>query len=252
MSTHTTKTVFITGGSSGIGEGLARAYHARGVTVIIAARNAAEVNRVTTSCPGMQGIVLDVSDAEAVARCATDLSARFPGLNTVINNAGIQRELDFSAAPLPSASAVAEEVGVNLTGVLNVTIAFLPLLRRQPASRLVNVGSGLAFVPLVAAPIYSATKAAVRAFTIALREQLRGTSVQVVELIPPVVESNLHRGQSRKPPKAMALETFIEKAMQALDSGREELPVGLAAVLRIGVRIAPKRFLRIVNPLVRG
>ena len=97
------------------------------------------------------------------------------------------------------------------------------------------------------APIYSATKAAVHAFTVALREQLRGTAVRVIELIPPVVESNLHRGQARRPPRAMPLDASVAKATRALDSGRDELPVGLAAVLRAGARVAPARFLKIVN-----
>ena len=100
-----------------------------------------------------------------------------------------------------------------------------------------------AFVQLVAAPVYSATEAAVRPFPIALR----GTSVQVIELIPPVVESRLHRRQTRRPPKAMPLTMFIDKATRAGSSGRDELHVGLTAVLQIGSCVAPTRFVRIVN-----
>jgi uncharacterized oxidoreductase len=177
----------------------------------------------------------------------------------VISNAGVQRLIDFAddapGAPPPDAAALADldvEVDTNLKGVLYVARAFAPLLRRpRPAGdappRLVHVSSGLAFVPLVAAPVYSATKAAVHAFTVALRAQLRPTGVQVVELIPPVVDTNLHRGLPRTPPRAMALDAFVGAAMRGLDARRDEVTVGDAAVLRIGARVAPGRVLRLVN-----
>lgn len=125
--------------------------------------------------------------------------------------------------------------------------AFLPILKRQPAARLVHVGSGLGFVPLTAAPVYSATKAAVHSFSISLRRQLRGSTVRVIEVIPPVVETGLHPGQNRKPPNAMELEPFVARVMAGLDGGRDEIAVGLARVLRIAQRAAPGLFLNIVN-----
>ena len=239
-------TVFITGGTSGIGEGLARAFHARGATVIVSGRDPAALARLAAAVPGIEAVRLDVTDAAAVAACAADLGARFPGLSTVISNAGVQRVLDFRGEP-PTPGELDLEVDTNLKGLLYVAAAFLPVLRRQPAARLVHVGSGLAFVPLVQAPVYSATKAAVHTFTVSLRAQLRGGPVQVVELIPPVVATNLHRGQARTPPRAMPLDVFVAKAMRALDSGADELPVGLAGVLRAGARVAPRFFLGVVN-----
>lgn len=254
------ETVFITGGTSGIGAGLARAFHARGATVVIAGRDAAALTRMAASCPGMETEVLDVTDAAAVARCAAALAARHPRLSTVISNAGVQRLLDFADDRPPDAAALADldaEVDVNLKGVLYVARAFTPLLRRpRPAGaapadgagpRLVQVSSGLAFVPLVAAPVYSATKAAVHAFTVALREQLRPTGVQVVELIPPVVDTNLHRGLPRTPPRAISVDAFVRAAMRGLDARHDEVTVGDAAVLKIGSRVAPGRVLRLVN-----
>ena len=124
---------------------------------------------------------------------------------------------------------------------------FIPHLLQQTRPLIANVSSGLAFVPLVVAPVYSATKAAVHAFTIALREQLRGTPVRVVALVPPVVATGLHRGQGRAPPRAMPLDAFVAAAMRGLDSRTDEVAVGLARVLRVGARVAPGRFLRIVN-----
>ena len=258
------ETVFITGGTSGIGAGLARAFFARGATVVISGRDVAALTRMAAECPGMETEVLDVSDVVAVARCSDSIGARHPGLSTVISNAGVQRLIDFAGDRPADAATLSDldvEVDTNLKGVLYVARAFAPLLHRSryvgtgmascrgdpTHPRLVNVSSGLAFVPLVAAPIYSATKAAVHAFSAALRAQLQPTGVQVVELIPPVVDTNLHRGLPRTPPRAMSLDAFVRAAMRGLDAGRDEVTVGLASVLRAGARVAPNAFLRLIN-----
>lgn len=241
------ETVLITGGGSGIGAGLASAFHARGATVIIAGRTADRLQSVAARHPGMQLEVVDVADPAQVAALADRVAARWPDLDTVINNAGIQTLFDFSGPDILDFEMLGREIDVNLKGVVYVANAFLPLLTHRAKARLVNVGSGLGYVPLAAAPIYSATKAAVHSFSISLRRQLAGSSVQVVEIIPPVVETELHRGQTRKPPKAMKLDAFVTAAMAGLDSGQGEVPVGLAKVLRTASRIAPGLFLNIVN-----
>jgi uncharacterized oxidoreductase len=186
-----------------------------------------------------------VAEAGQVMGLADRIAARWPALDTVINNAGIQTLFDFREPVDPD--KIAREIDVNLKGLILVANAMLPVLRRQQQARLVNVGSGLGYVPLVAAPVYSATKAAVNSFTISLRRQLAGSSVQVIELIPPVVETDLHRGQTRKPPRAMKLDAFVQAAMAGLESGRSEIRVGLANVLARGSRVAPGLFLNIVN-----
>ena len=112
---------------------------------------------------------------------------------------------------------------------------------------MVHVGSGLGFVPLAKAPIYSATKAAVHSFTVSLRRQLADSTVQVVEIIPPVVDTRLHRDLPQVPPMARPLETFIDRAMRSLDAGKDEIPIGLGRVSRIGARVAPKRLFFIIN-----
>lgn len=155
--------------------------------------------------------------------------------------------LDFRGAAPLDPDLISREIDINLKGFLYVTNAFLPLLQRQPQARLIHVSSGLAFVPLAAAPVYSATKAAVHSFTVSLRRQLKGSPVKVIELIPPVVETELHRDQSRRPSRAMALKNFVAAAMAGLDAGRKEIPVGLAKVLKAGSRVAPSFFLGIVN-----
>jgi uncharacterized oxidoreductase len=239
--------VLVTGGGSGIGMGLAEAFHQRGATVIIAGRNRASLDNVARRNAGIQVEVVDVSVPSSVAALVDRVSTTHPGLNVLINNAGIQQLIDFTGDDLPDPPSVAREIDTNLTGLINVTTAFLPLLKSQPAARLVHVGSGLGYVPLTAAPIYSATKAAVHSFTVSLRRQLSASSVKVAEIIPPVVQTGLHRHQATQPPKAMTLDDFVTAAMRGLDAGRPEVVVGLARVLRVAHRVAPRLFLKIVN-----
>lgn len=244
---QSTSTILVTGGGSGIGAGLATAFHARGAKVIIAGRTMASLEAVARRHPGMETEVVDVADADQVTALAARIAARHPHLETVVNNAGIQTLLDFSAQDPLDPALIAREIDVNLKGLIFVSNAFLPLLKQQGASRLIHMGSGLCYVPLAAAPVYSATKAAVHSFTISLRRQLSATSVRVVEIIPPVVQTQLHRGQGRKPPRAMSLDAFVTGAMAGLDQAEEEIAVGLARVLRVGSRVAPSLFLNVVN-----
>ncbi|QJR37132.1 SDR family oxidoreductase [Gemmatimonas groenlandica] len=240
-------TVLVTGGGSGIGAGLAAAFHARGAKVIIAGRTRERLVAVAAKHRGMEIEVVDVADPDEVGALAARISTGFPTLDTVINNAGIQTQFDFTRAEAADPSLLGREVDVNLKGLIFVANAFLPLLKRQSNARLIHIGSGLGYVPLASVPVYSATKAAVHSFTISLRRQLADSSVHIVEIIPPVVETDLHRSQSLKPPRAMKLDAFIAAAMAGLDAGRTEIPVGLAKVLRITSRIAPGLFLNIVN-----
>lgn len=247
MDTQPSETVFITGGNSGIGFGLAQAFHARGAHVILAGRNADALKSAAIHYPGMSVEVLDMADEKSIADCALRVAERYPNLTTVINNAGIQQILDFNGDQLPAADLIAKEVNTNLVGLIQLTAALLPVLKAQPSARLINMGSGLGFVPLSAAPVYSATKAAVHSFSVSLRHQLAKTSVKVIEIIPPVVTTNLHRGQSRKPPNAMSVDDFVRAVMRGLDAGRMEIPVGMAKALLLGQRILPNLFFRIIN-----
>jgi uncharacterized oxidoreductase len=239
--------VLVTGATSGIGAGLAGRFHARGARVIATGRRADRLADLARRHPGMDTVVLDVTDPGSIRAALAHVTERHPHLTTLVNNAGQQRLLDFSAAVPPDHDEIATEIATNLTGLVDVTAAALPALRAAPRARVVHVGSGLGFVPLVAAPVYSATKAAVHSFTVSLRQQLASTTVQVVEIVPPVVETELHRELVNRPPRAMPLDPFLDRAMKGLDSGRDEVVVGLARVLTAGSRIAPGRFLTLVN-----
>ena len=222
-------TIFITGGASGIGRGLAEAFHKRGNQVVIAGRREQALKEVCDGNPGMSWIRMDVSDPASIRRAAAEVTSKFRQLNCVINNAGIQRVHDFTRSDTID-DRVREEVDTNLLGVILVTAAFLPHLQRQENAALVNVSSGLGFVPVSRFPIYCATKAAVHSFCLSLRRQLQSTGVKVIEIVPPLVASGLKRTQGPPSggPTPMPLEEFITAVMGELETGVEEVAIGQA------------------------
>lgn len=226
-------TILITGGGAGIGRGLAEAFHQLGSRVVIAGRRKDVLEQTCAANPGMSYLVLDVADGNSIRNAAREATSRFPDLNWLINNAGVQREHDFSADEPLDENAMAEEIDTNVVGLIRMCAAFLPHLRTKPSATLVNVSSGLAFVPLARVPIYCATKAAVHSFTLSLRRQLRGSSVKVVELIPPYVDTHLDAGRRRPGgPAPMPLPDFIQEAMAGLTSSAEEVTVGTSKYTR--------------------
>lgn len=212
----TGNTILITGGGSGIGRGLAEAFYALGNQVIIAGRRQAALDEVTAANPGMAAVTLDVTDAAAIRSFATVITQEYPALNVLINNAGIMRAEALLEQPDDLADMEAT-VTTNLLGPIRLTAALLPHLRQQPQATIMNVSSGLAFVPLVLTPTYSATKAAIHSYTQALRFQLQDTSVAVVELIPPAVATDLMPGQADNP-HSMPLDAFIAESINLLQT----------------------------------
>ena len=229
-------TVFITGGTSGIGKGLAEAFHRLGNRVVIAGRRQDALERVCAANPGMSSLVMDVTDRDSIRRVAAEATTRFPDLNVIINNAGAQRAQDFASDQPFDDAAMLDEVNTNLVGLIRCCGAFIPHLRRVPRATIVNVSSGLAFVPLARFPVYCATKAAVHSFALSLRHQLRETGIRVIELIPPYVATDLDRTtretKPRDGPPPMPLADFIAEAMKELVSGGDELAVAGAKWLR--------------------
>ena len=209
----TGNTILITGGGSGIGRGLAQAFHALGNHVVIAGRRKQPLDETTAANPGMTSFTLDIQDPAKVRSFAAELAARYPALNVLINNAGIMRTERLQAQPEDLADAESM-VATNLLGPIRLTAALLPLLQRQPRSAIVNVSSGLAFVPMVSTPTYCATKAAIHSYTQSLRYQLRGSATEVLEIVPPYVATHLLNGASD--PRAMPLEAFIAEVMEIL------------------------------------
>ena len=231
-------TILITGGGSGIGRGLAEAFHKLGNKVIIAGRREAVLQATAAANPGMEYEVLGTSNAESIRNAAAKVVSRFPELNVVVNNAGVQKVIDFASEAGYDDAAAQEEINTNINGVLRMTAAFLPHLKTQADAAIVNLSSGLAFVPIARYPIYCATKAFVHSFSMSLRLQLAEAGVQVVELAPPWVATELdaahttptvHEGMSPMP-----LADFIAAAMEELASGGDELKVAGAKFLYAG------------------
>jgi uncharacterized oxidoreductase len=221
-------TVFITGGTSGIGRSLAEALHKRGNQVIISGRRKGHLAEVTKANPGMQSLELNVADPASIAAAAKKLIAEYPKLNVLINNAGIM-QMDNAAGAIDEAVLVST-VTTNLLGPIRMTSALIEHLKKQPAATVINVSSGLAFVPLAITAVYSATKAAIHSYTQSMRYRLKGSSVRVLELIPPWVQTDLLN--SKDEPRAMPLAAFIEEAVTVLGTDAEELLVERVKMLR--------------------
>ena len=216
-------TILITGGGSGIGRGLAEAFHRLGNQIIIAGRRQEVLDRVTVANPGMQAVVLNVEAPEAIKAFARRMADEHPEMNVLINNAGIQHpeNIKDGAHDLSAAEAM---VTTNLLGPIRLIAAMLPLLRSQSRSTIVNVTSGLAFLPLAGVPTYCATKAALHAYTLSLRYQLRATTTGVIELIPPYVQTDLGPNHGADP-RAMPLAEFITETMTILRDKPNETEV---------------------------
>lgn len=207
----TGNTILITGGTSGIGLELAREFQALGNSVIIAGRRRQLIDAAVAANPGMTGYVLDVADPQAIEAFAAAVTAAHPALDMLINNAGIMKVEDLTGGPGYLADAEAT-VATNLLGPIRLTAALLPHFRTRPRSTIVNVSSGLAFVPLIATPTYNATKAALHSYSIALRHQLSDTTTEVIELVPPSVQTDLMPGHAEDA-HALPLADFIAETM---------------------------------------
>jgi uncharacterized oxidoreductase len=228
-------TIFITGGGSGIGRALAEEFHKLGNRIIIAGRREEMLKKTCAANPGMSYVRMDVTSAASIRSGAAHVTSRFPKLNCVINNAGIQREHDFTHGEAVNDDVVEQEIDTNLLGLIRVSAALLPHLQKMENATLVNVSSGLGFVPLARFPVYCATKAAVHSFCLSIRRQLRASGVKVIEIVPPYVATDL--GHSFRPagggppgggPVPMPLEEYIAALMEELAGGPDEAAVGTA------------------------
>lgn len=192
----TDNTILITGGGSGIGEALAHRFHDAGNTVIIAGRRLDALERASAGRDNMHTMSLNVESADDITEFAKKVTADYPALNVLINNAGIMRsEVLDTRRDLAEAETT---ITTNLLGPIRLTNALIDHLTARPDAAIINVSSGLAFVPLITSPTYSATKAAIHSYTVALREALKD-KVEVIELAPPAVQTGLTPGQETRP-----------------------------------------------------
>ena len=209
--------ILITGSTSGIGRALAEALHAKGNTVIITGRRKNLLDEVTSRNPGMISIAADLSDSARVDSFANEIKAAYPKLNVLINNAGIAGVEDYTSDSIDMSRAY-QTIQTNITSVVHLSAALLPTLQAQPHSTLVVTTSGLAFVPYPPGPVYSATKAFMHNWLDAIRVQLRKTSVEVLELAPPYVQTELGGPQQAADPRAMPLDEYTKEVISIIEN----------------------------------
>jgi uncharacterized oxidoreductase len=224
----TENTIFITGGGTGIGRGLAEGLHKVGNKVIISGRRKEHLDATTKANPGMDSVELDIADRASIAAVAKKLIADYPALNVLINNAGVM-QIDDAAGKIDD-QLLTSTVTTNLLGPIRLTAALIEHLKKQAKAAVIYNTSALAFVPLALTAVYSATKAALHSYVLSQRYKLKTTSVSVLEIAPPWVQTDLLN--SSEEPRAMPLKEFIEEAIKVLGTDAEEILVEQAKPFR--------------------
>ncbi|MGG1615810.1 SDR family oxidoreductase [Paenibacillus sp. NRS-1782] len=220
----TGNTIFITGGGSGIGRALAEALHNLGNKVIISGRRKERLEETIKANPGMSAVELNVQDPASIEAAAKQLIEEYPDLNVLINNAGIIQSDD--AASVIDEDVLVSTVTTNLLGPIRLTSALIEHLKSKEEAVVINTTSILGFVPLATTAVYSATKAALHTYTLSQRYMLKDTSVKVIEIVPPWVQSN------NDEPRAMPLASFIDATIKVLGTDTDEVLVEEAKMFR--------------------
>lgn len=238
-------TILITGGANGIGLALAKAFAEHDNTVLITGRDAGSLAAAKRQIPALVTFQSDVSRPGDIAELHRRVTAEFPKLNILINNAGIMRRINLHTFG-DDLEDITHEIDTNLSGSIRMVMQFLPQLKTQPRAAIVNVSSGLAFIPFPIAPIYGATKAALHSFTQALRVQLKGSSITVFELAPPATKTALNDvfAQDTGSMPLMELDVLVAATLAGLHKDRLEIRPGLANVLKLMSRLAPSFMLK--------
>jgi len=224
-------TVLVTGGATGIGFGIAGLFAGAGSQVIISSRRQEALDQARKKLPGLIAFACDLSRKEDRERLADWLARSYSSLDVLVNNAGIQQRMDVHDRDFWNRAE--DELAVNLHAPLHLCHLLLPLLSRNKA-HIINVSSGLAFVPLSRAPVYCATKAAVHSFTQSLRSQVRQDGIEVIELIPPAVNTDL--GGPGLHARDTPVEEFIAAVRAQLVEGKQEITYGFSAKTSQGSR----------------
>ncbi len=245
----TGNTILITGGATGIGFTLADALLRKGNEVLICGRREDKLAKAKKKLPKLHTIRCDVADAEDRKRLLDWAVSNFGSLNILVNNAGIQREIDFKKGTVDLMCGE-NEIEINLQAPIHLSALFIPHLMKQKEAAIVNITSGLAFVPIAIMPVYCATKAAIHSFSLSLRHQLKGTSIKVFEIIPPTTDTELDRGARDKRgqiDRGVKPEVVAASAIEAMEKDNYEVAIGQAQFLMDSSRKDPERIFQMIN-----
>ena len=230
-------TILITGGSNGIGLALARKFVELGNEVIITGRTQERLDAAVKAEPKLKTFRGHAGEPKSIAELAKEMKTKYPKLNVLINNAGVMVYRNLAVQD-PDLESLTSEIETNLCGPVRTTSALIDLLKANKGT-IINVSSGLAFVPLTAAPIYCATKAALHSYTITLRQQLRDHGVEVIELAPPAVRTDLAKAPEGPGVTVISTDELVAATIKGLKKGSSEICVGQSAQLRMMNRLAP-------------
>ena len=231
-------TVLITGGATGIGLSLVKEFVHAGNEVIICGRRQDKLNEAKALYPSIHAKQFDLSFSYEREALHYWINKDFPKLNILINNAGIQRGIDFRKG-IETLKTIDNEIAINLEAPIELCAYFIPLLQAQKESAIINITSGLGFIPSVAMPVYSATKSALHSFTVSLRRQLQDTSIKVFEIIPPMVDTDLDKGERKKRGQTyfgITPEQTAKESFEAIQKDEYEYAVGEAKNFRTGAK----------------
>ena len=239
-------TILITGGTSGIGLELVRQLTEKGSTIIITGRKQEALNEAKRQFPNIHCFQSDVSDPQDIERLYESVTQQFPDLNIIVNNAGEMRLLDVQDAS-KDLENMTREIDINLKGTIYMVHQFLPHLIKKHTAAIVNVSSAIAFMPYSTAPVYSASKAGVHAYTLALRQQLDKTRVKVFELVPPGVNTNLQNDWvlPPNPNQMMDVDKLVGVAIKGLQNDKLEIKPFLVSVIKFLSRLMPNQLLKL-------
>ncbi len=240
-------TILITGGTNGIGFELAKQLLAKGNKIIVTGRDQAKLMKAKEKLPQIHTIRSDVSKTQEIQSLYAQVIKEFPELNILINNAGIMKTMNLQTSK-DSLEMLTEEIEINLNGPVRMTKSFLEHLKTKPEAAIMNVTSGLAFVPLPTSPVYCATKAGLHSFTQSLRVQLKNTNIKIFELAPPATETELLAGsmslEDRKGVSVMNVQAMVQQAVEGLENDKFEIRPGQSNQLKLMSRLAPDFILK--------